>query len=75
MEQLIQTVAKAANISPEIAKIAVETVLKVLKQKLPAPIASQLDGLLDGTVSPDDLLKGSSGGLLGRLFGGLFGKK
>lgn len=69
MEQLIQTVAQKANISPEIARLAVETVLNVLKTKLPAPIASQLEGLIEGNVNADDLLGGGGGGLLGSLFG------
>ncbi len=70
MEQLVQTVAAKANISPEVARVAVETVLNFLKTKLPQPIASQLDGLLDGSVAPDDLLGGAGG-----LLGGLLGKK
>lgn len=70
MEQLIQAVAQKANISPDIAKVAVETVVNALKSKLPEPIASQINGLLDGSVSPDEILKGGGG-----FLGGLFGKK
>jgi hypothetical protein len=69
VEQLIQTVAQKANISPEIARVAVETVLNLLKAKLPAPIASQLDGLLNGTVSTEEIAKDSAGGLLGGILG------
>lgn len=70
MDQLIQTVAQKANISPDAAKIAVELVLSVVKSKLPAPFASQLEGVLNGTASFDNIAK-QGGGLLS----GLFGKK
>ncbi len=69
MEQLIQTVAQKANISPEAARTAVEMVLNVLKTKLPAPIAGQLEGLLNGTASAGDT------DAAGDLLGGLLGKK
>lgn len=70
MEQLVQLVAQKANISPDVARVAVQTVLSFLKTKLPAPIASQIDGLIDGSASPDDMVKGG-----GDLLGGLLGKK
>lgn len=70
MEQLVQLVAQKANISPDVARVAVQTVLGFLKTKLPAPLASQIDGLLDGSASPDDVLKDG-----GDLLGGLLGKK
>lgn len=70
MEQLVQLVAQKANISPDVARVAVQTVLGFLKTKLPAPLASQIDGLLEGSASPDDVLKDG-----GDLLGGLLGKK
>jgi hypothetical protein len=63
MDELIKLVVAKAGISEAQAKTAVETVVNFLKQKLPAPLASQLDGVLAGGM-PD----------LGAL-GGLFGKK
>jgi len=63
MDELIKLVAQKTGIPEAKAKVAVETVLKFLKDKLPDPIAAQLDGLLAGG-SPTDLL-GSLGGLLG----------
>ena len=42
------------------SKVAVETVLEYLKGKLPAPIAGQIDSVLEG---------GGLGGVVGGLFG------
>jgi len=64
MEELIKLVSQRAGISEGQAKAAVETVVGFLKDKLPAPIAGQIDGLLSGK-SPGDLVQGL-GGLLGR---------
>jgi hypothetical protein len=64
MEQLIQLVSQKAGIQEAQAKAAVDTVIGFLKEKLPAPIASQLDAVLGGSMP--DLSKG---------LGGLFGKK
>jgi nucleoid DNA-binding protein len=63
MEELIKLVSQRAGISEGQAKAAVETVLGFLKDKLPAPIAGQIDGLLN--KSAGDLAQGL-GGLLGR---------
>jgi uncharacterized protein (DUF2267 family) len=63
MNELIKLVTQKTGISEEQAKTAVETVLGFLKQKLPAPIASQIDSVLSGGMP--DLSKG-----LGGLFGG-----
>jgi uncharacterized protein (DUF2267 family) len=64
MDELIKMVSSKAGISEAQAKEAVETVLGFLKDKLPAPVAGQIDALL----------KGDLGGVTGAL-GGLFGKK
>jgi len=67
MDELIKLVSKKTGLSQEMSKTAVDTVLNYLKQKLPAPIAGQLDGILGGGSTPDagDLAKGL-GGLLGK---------
>ena len=65
MEELVKLVGKKAGISEDAARTAVTTVLGFLKEKLPAPITGQIDGLLHGGgVSPDVL--GGLGGLLGK---------
>lgn len=68
MNELINLVAQKTGISQEHAKLAVETVLGYLKTKLPAPIASQLEGFLSGGGA-------NLGGLgdLGKIAGGLGG--
>ncbi len=60
MDELIKLVTSKAGISEAQAKKAVETVLGFLKDKLPGPLAGQIDSLLEGNVSD---LTGSLGGL------------
>jgi len=63
MEELVKLVSQKTGLPADKAKVAVDTVVNFLKQKLPAPIASQIDAVLSGS-GPDDLVKGL-GGLLG----------
>lgn len=68
MEQLVKLVVDKTGISESQAEKAIATVLDFLKQKLPAPLAGQIDGLLkNGGQAADagDLVKGL-GGLLGK---------
>jgi len=65
MDELVKLVAQKTGISQDQARMAVEMVLKFIKEKLPAPLAGQIDGLLSGG-NPSDLLKN---------VGGLFGQK
>lgn len=64
MEELIKLVQQKTGLPEAQARQAAETVVHFLKEKLPAPVAAQLDGLLAGG--------GASGDVLGKL-GGLFG--
>jgi len=65
MDELVKMVAGKVGISEAQAKQAVETVVGFLKDKLPDPIASQLDAVLEGDVSGlGDLVGG-----FGKLFG------
>jgi hypothetical protein len=69
MEALVNLVSEKTGISPEIAQKAVDVTLNFLKDKLPAPIAGQIDGLLSGE---------EGGGVMGGLskgLGGLMGKE
>lgn len=59
MDELVKLVVQKTGITEDQARTAVTTVLNFLKQKLPAPIAGQVDAVLSG-----------SGGALGGLFGG-----
>ena len=58
MEELVKQVAQRTGISEDNARTAVTTVLGFLKDKLPAPIASQIDNVVGG---------GGEGGGLGQI--------
>ncbi len=59
MDELVKMVAKKVGINEAQAKQAVETVLGFLKDKLPGPLAGQLDAVLEGdTGGLDDLAGG-----------------
>lgn len=66
MDELVQIVSQKTGLSEEMSRVAVEAVLKYVKDKLPDPIAGQIDNLLKGGEIGDlgDLAKG-----LGGLFG------
>jgi hypothetical protein len=68
MDELVKLVSQKTGLPEATAKTAVETVLGYLKKKLPAPIASQIDGVLSGAGAVkgvEDLAKGL-GGMLGK---------
>ncbi|WP_026977382.1 hypothetical protein [Flavobacterium tegetincola] len=70
MEQIIKMITEKTGISNEQAATAVNVVTDFLKDKLPAGMGSQLDGLLKGDTSGlGDLAGGLKDGL-----GGMFGK-
>lgn len=62
MDELVKLVVQKTGISESQARQAVTVVLDFLKQRLPAPIASQVDGALNNPG-------------VGNALGGLFGKK
>lgn len=64
MEELVEIVAKKTGISEDVAKVAVDTVIDYLKDKLPGPAGAQLDALLKGGDVSD--LLGGLGSLLGQ---------
>lgn len=63
MEELVKLVSQKIGLSEEKSHQAVETVLDYHKERLPDPIAGQLDSVVSSGKA-DDLLKGL-GGLLG----------
>ena len=65
MEELYALVVKKTGLPKEQAKMAVDTVIGFLKQKLPAPVAAEVDAVLGGK---SDL--GAAADMLGGLFGG-----
>jgi hypothetical protein len=67
MEQLINQVAQRTGISPDKARTAIDTVVGYLKERLPEPIASKLDGAVSGEKSGGGL--GDAASELGNVFG------
>jgi uncharacterized protein (DUF2267 family) len=72
MQQLVKLVQEKAGLGEEQAQQAVDTVVGFLKQKLPAPIAAQIDAVLASeatTGRATDALKAGTdrlGGFLGK---------
>jgi hypothetical protein len=68
MDQLVQLVSQKTGLSEEKSRQAVEIVVEYLKEKLPAPIAGQVDAVLGGGKGGgglEDLAKKGMGGLFG----------
>lgn len=73
MNELVTLLSQKLGLPESTARQAVEIVVGYLKDKLPAPIAGQLDGLLSGkspAAGADDAIDSAKG-----LLGGLFGDK
>ncbi len=66
MEELIKQVTAKTGISEDQARSAVTTVLGFLKEKLPAPIAGQIDNVIGGGGA-----SGTAGDIASKV-GGLF---
>lgn len=67
MDELVKVVVKETGLPEKQARQAAQAVVKFLKDKLPAPLASQVDNVLAGSAVADaaeDLLKMGKG-LLG----------
>lgn len=64
MDQLIQQVRERANIDDDQARTAIDTVVGFLKERLPDPIAGQIDGVISGSGA------GSPMDQVGNMFGG-----
>ena len=66
MDELIKQIVTKTGITEDQARAAVQTVAGFLKEKLPAPIAGQVDAVLSGS--------GPNLGDMGKNLGGLFGR-
>jgi uncharacterized protein (DUF2267 family) len=69
MDELVKLVAQKTGLSEDKAKVAVETVLGSVKDRLPAPVAGQIDSILGGEEGAPGL------GGVAQSLGGMFGKK
>ncbi len=76
MDELINQITERTGIPRDVAKQAADVVIGFLKQKLPAPVGSQIDTVL-GTQAPGGAAKQAqeATGGLGHMLGSLFGKK
>ena len=78
MEELLNTVAEKTGLPLDKAQGAIDAVMDFIKDKLPAPIASQVEKLVagggDAAGGLTDKLGDVTGGLTDKL-GGMFGKK
>lgn len=69
MDELIKKVSDKIGVSPEQAKDAIDMVFGFLKDKLPEPVAAQIQSALNGGDG-GGLDIGDVTGALGGMFGG-----
>lgn len=69
MNEIIQRLIERTGLPEDKAAAAVETVVGFLKEKLPAPVASQIDSVMSGDSGMADKIGG-----MGARLGGMFGK-
>jgi len=69
MEELIKRITEKTGISEDQARTAITTVSGFLKEKLPAPLAGQVDNVLSGAGGMSDKL-GDVASKVGGIFGG-----
>lgn len=75
MDELINQVTEKTGIPRDTARQAVDVVIGFLKQKLPAPVGSQIDKVLGVQVPAEGGQAQEAMSEPGRMFGKLFGKK
>lgn len=89
MNELVNLVTQKTGIPADKAQMAVQTVMGYLKDKLPAPIAGQLDSFMGGSTTgattgtstgntTANTTGGSTSGAVGEVMkdvGGMFGKQ
>ena len=69
MDELVKSISEKTGISEDQARSAVTMVTGFLKDKLPAPIAGQIDNVLGGAGGVTDKL-GDVASKVGGMFGG-----
>ncbi len=67
MDEMIKAVAEKVGIGEDKARLAVQTVIDMLKEKLPGPAKSAIDTVLGGASNAADAAKGALGGIAGKL--------
>jgi len=78
MEDLLNSVAEKTGLPLDKAQGAIDAVMEFMKDKLPAPLASQIEKFMGGAGDAagglTDKVGDAAGGLTDKA-GGLFGKK
>ena len=69
-DELVMLVADKVGLAEPQARQAVQTVLGFLKGKLPAPLAGQVEAVLEGNPSEPESLAGGLSGLFGITYNG-----
>lgn len=75
MDELIQQVSERTGISEDKAREAVKTVMGFLKDRLPSPIAGQVESLIGGAGGSIASAGGSIADQAGDMLGGILGGK
>ena len=70
MDALVSRVSEKTGLSEEQSKQAAETVINFLKERLPAPIAGQLDNFVGGEGGEGGGIGDTISGMTGGMFGG-----
>jgi hypothetical protein len=65
-EELVRMVAQKTGLPEDKARSATETVIGYLKERLPSPVASQLDSAAGGAANLGDMAKGVGAKFTGR---------
>jgi len=74
MDELIAQLTQRTGMSPEMARQAIETVFGFIKDKLPAPLASQIESMLHHDTTAGGSAPHSGGlGDIAATIGGMFG--
>jgi hypothetical protein len=66
MNELIAQIAQRTGIGEDKARQAAETAISFLKERLPGPVSSHLDGFLQGGSSTGENLKEDLGGIFNK---------
>jgi hypothetical protein len=61
MNELVKLITEKVGIGEEQAKKAAETVMTFLKERLPGPVATQLDSLVSGAKAASKLADATKG--------------
>lgn len=66
MEQLVQIIVEKTGLSEEVAGTVAEIVLQFVKDKVPEPLAGQLDSIVNGEAGDGVDIGGALKGLFGQ---------